>query len=388
MLSKKYSVAVLGSTGSIGNTSLKILEKYPNYFKIDLLACNSNKDLIYKQINKFQPKFVIIKDLKVYSFFKKKKFKKKINFFNNINDFNKLNKYKFDKVILGISSIHGLDYAFAFIKFSKELLIANKETIVCGGKFFLKKAKKLNCRIVSIDSEHYCLSSILKKFKRKEIYKIFLTASGGPFLNKNINQIAKIDINAALKHPKWKMGKKISIDSATMANKGLEVIEASILFNLKPENIGIKIHKEANVHAIIVLKNGLTYLVAHSTSMSIPIENSLFDKVPSVINKNFFLKKFLFNLSFDEMSLKKFKMLRLAYKALIYGQRACIFYNVINDYLVDLYLNKKIFYYEIYLIMEKVMKKKNLLPYFKKKITNLKDIYETISFAKAVAKKL
>ena len=382
---KKYSIAILGSTGSIGKTSLKILEQYPNKFKINLISGNSNKVLLEKQIKKFLPRYVIINNLKVFNYFKKIKFKKKILFFNSVHNFNKSNKIKFDKVILGISSIHGLDYAFAFIKFSKKLLIANKETIVCGGNFFLQKAKKLNCEIISIDSEHYCLSSVIKNFNLNQIYKIYLTASGGPFLKKNINQIAKIDVGSALKHPNWKMGKKISIDSATMANKGLEVIEASFLFNLNPEIIKIKIHKESKVHSIIVLKNGLTHLVSHNTSMTIPIKNSLLDFDKVLCKKNFFTKKKQFNFTFDEINLKKFKMLSLAYKALKYGQRACIFYNVINDYLVDLYLNKKIFYYEIHAILNKIINNKKLIPYFRKKVTKLNDIYATINFAKNFA---
>ena len=388
MLSKKKSIAVLGSTGSIGKSAIKILEKHSSYFQIDLIACNSNKKHIYKQINKFLPKFVIINNLNTYNFFKNKKFKKKINFFYKINNFTKFNKHKFDKVILGISSINGLDYAFSFLQFTKTLLIANKETIVCGGKFFLNEAKKYNTKIVSIDSEHYCLNSIINYFNSNEISKVYLTASGGPFLNKNISQISKIDPKYALKHPRWKMGKKISIDSSTMANKGLEIMEASILFNLKPENIKIKIHQESKVHSIIVLKNGLCHLVAHNTSMHIPIENSLLDKNISTVTNNFFIIKKNFNLSFDEIKLKKFKMLPLAYKALKLGPRGCIFYNVVNDILVEMYINKRIFYYQIYNILKNIIKKKKLINYFKKKIKNINDIYETINYAKTFIPKI
>ena len=382
---KKLSVAVLGSTGSIGKTSLKIIEQNSEFFKIDLLACKNNKKTILNQINKFLPKYVIINNEKVFNYFKKLKFKIRVKFFQSIYDFQRFNKSKhirFDKVILGISSIDGLDYAFSFINYSNEILLANKETVVCGGNFFLNQAKKKNCKITSIDSEHYCLSTILKNLKSNNIEKIYLTASGGPFLNKSSKEVSKISSKFALKHPKWKMGKKISIDSATMANKGLEVMEASILFNINPNKIKIKIHKESQVHAAVVLKNGLINLVAHNTSMDIPIRNSLFNQNFFLNKKNFFLKKNSFIFSFDEINLKKFKMLFLAYKALKYGQRACIFYNVINDILVNLYINKKIFYFEIYNILNKVINKKILLPYFKKKITNINEIYETISYAK------
>ena len=385
MPSKKISLAVLGSTGSIGVTTMKIIKKYPNFFKVNLLACNKNKKTIFKQITKFLPKYVIINNKKNFNFFKKIKFKKKVKFFQNLKDFNKEKKIKFDKAILGISSIDGLDYAFSFIKYSKEILLANKETIVCGGKFFLKRAQNFKCKIVPVDSEHYCLANTLKFFKSNEIDKIYLTASGGPFLNKSDNLISKIDQKYALKHPSWKMGKKISIDSATMANKGLEVIEAALLFNIKAENIKIKIHQESKVHSAVILKNGLVYFVAHNTSMTVPIENSLISRKNLINKKNFFYEKKNFVFSFDERKLIKFQMVSLAYVALNYGQRACIFYNVINDYLVNLYLNRKIFFFEIYAKLNKVIKNKDLLAYYKKKIINLNDIKKTINYAKTYA---
>jgi len=387
MSSKKLSLAILGSTGSIGVTTLKIIKKYPKLFKVNLLACNKNKKIIFKQITKFLPKYVIIKNKNNFNFFKKIKFKKKVMFFQNLNDFNKQKKNKFDKVILGISSIDGLDYAFSFIKYSKEILLANKETIVCGGNFFLKKAHNYRCKIVPIDSEHYCLANILKNFKPNEIDTVYLTASGGPFLNLKKKEIKKIDFRNALKHPTWKMGKKISIDSATMANKGLEVIEAAFLFNLKPENIKIKIHKESKVHSAVILKNGLVFFAAHNTSMSIPIKNSLIGN--SLLNRkgNFFSSKKNFIFSFDEDKLVKFKMVSLAYKALSYGQRACIFYNVINDYLVKLYLNKKIFFYEIEFKLNKILNNNIFKKYFRKKIKNYNDINNTIIFAKSIIEK-
>ena len=388
MFCKKISIAVLGSTGSIGKTTLKILNKYKKNFKVDLLAFNSNDKIALLQIKKFLPKFVIIKNTKSYNLLKRKKYKKKIKFFKNLDEFKKNNNIKFDKVVLGVSSIDGLEYAFAFLNYSNEILIANKETIVCGGKFFLNKAKKLKCTITSIDSEHYCIKNSIKFFKRNMIDKVYLTASGGPFLKKKNSQIAKIDPKFALDHPNWKMGKKISIDSATMANKGLEVIEASILFNLSPKQIKIKIHKESKVHSIITLKNGMVHLVAHNTSMTIPIENSLVKNITKFRNNNFFYQKKIFNFSFDEINLKKFKMLNLAYKALVIGPRACILFNVINDFLVELYLNKKIFFYEIFYKLNKVFNLKNIKKNLNKKINKVDDIYETIHFAKELAKKI
>ena len=384
----KQKIAILGSTGSIGKTTLNIIEKNPNLFSVDLLSCLNNKLLIIKQIKKFLPKYVIISNLDTFNHVKKIKFRKKIIFFHDLEDFNKNNNLVFDKTILGISSIDGLPFAFSFINCSKKILIANKETIVCGGNFFLNASKKKNCIVESIDSEHYCLAESLKNYKKKEIKKIYLTASGGPFLHKSKEQIFKAEPSKALKHPNWKMGKKISIDSATMVNKGLEVIEASILFNLKPNQIKIKIHEESKVHSIIVLKNKLVHLVAHDTSMRIPIENSLHDNYKLSKLNNFFENKNKFIFSFDEINLKKFPALPIAYKALNYGHRACIFYNVINDCLVSDYLNKKIFFYEIVNKLNKIMLQKKLKKFFRQKIRNLNDIYKTINYAKVFYKNI
>lgn len=386
---KKKSVAVLGSTGSIGKTSLSIIKKNLKFLRIDLLSARSNKHLLLKQIKTYLPRYVIINDEKNFYFFQKLTFKKKIKFFLNVHDFNKYNKnkkIKFQKTILGISSINGLDYGFAFLNFSEEILIANKETIICGGKLFLNLAKKKKCKITSIDSEHFCLANLLSFVKKKEIDNVYITASGGPFLNKRNDQISKIDPKLALNHPSWKMGEKISIDSSTMSNKALEVMEASILFDINPNKIKIKIHKECKVHAIIIMKNGLTYFASHNTSMKIPIENSLINHNRILNQKNFFLEKKTFNLSFDEINLKNYKIIPLAYKALKYGQRACIFFNVINDNLVNLYLNRKIFFYQISEKLNKVINDKKLLKLFKKKINKRKDIYDTIQFPKVFSK--
>jgi len=214
-----------------------------------------------------------------------------------------------------------------------------------------------------------------------------LTASGGPFINSNLKKISKVSVSEALKHPKWKMGKKISIDSATMANKALEVMEASILFDIIPDKIKIKIHPESKVHAAIVLKNGLVHLVAHNTSMEIPIRNTLLDNNYNLnIVDNFFFNKKRFHFSFDEINLKKFKNINSGYAALKFGPRGCIYFNVINDYLVNLYLNKKIFFYEISHKLNKLISNKKVIKNLKKKINSVNDIYETISEAKSYVK--
>ena len=163
------------------------------------------------------------------------------------------------------------------IKKSKKLLIANKESIICGWNLIEKLSKRYKTKIIPVDSEHFSILKLLENHKIKEIKKIYLTASGGPFLNYLPNQLKKIKPNEALRHPKWKMGKKISIDSSTLMNKILELIEAQKLFNLKIKSLDILIHPDSLVHAIVVLKNGLTKFIYHDTSMIIPLANAIFD---------------------------------------------------------------------------------------------------------------
>ena len=388
MTSKKISIAILGSTGSVGKTALDIIKKNTDKFSVDLLSCNKNKKLIIQQINLFQPKYVLVSNKNLFLNLKKIKFKRKVVIYNDLTNLKKKKLKKFDKTVLSISSINGLKFGFFFIEISKEILIANKETIVCGGNLLISKAKKFGCNIKSIDSEHYSISNIINKNNNKQIYKVYLTASGGPFLKKSFKYFKKIDYKKALSHPKWKMGKKISIDSATMANKVLEMIEAIYLFKLSPEMIKVKIHKESLVHAAIIFKNGLVKFIAHNTSMKIPIRNSLINN-NNYSEEVFFYNKNDFIFTFEEKSLKKFKLINLGYKILKLGPKAYIIFNVINDLLVDSYLKRKIFFYEIIDKLIKVFNDKQLLSYCnQKKIKCTDDIYKTINFAKTYAKKI
>ena len=290
---KKKNIAILGSTGSVGSNAIKVISKYPNLFDVNLLACDKNYKKIILQINKFSPKYVLVNNYKIYKLLKIKFAKRRIFFFNNLQELEKKLKIsrKFDKVIVGIPSIDGLDYCFSFLNFSKELLIANKESLICGAKILLKKAKIKRCKIISIDSEHYCLSEILKNEKRKNIDLVYLTASGGPFLKKKNKFLKKIQIKHVIDHPTWLMGRKISVDSATMVNKIFELIEAHILFSIPKNKLRIKIHKESLVHSVVILKNGLVKMIMHNTSMTIPIRNTLFNQNYNFENSNNYFTK-------------------------------------------------------------------------------------------------
>ena len=387
-MSTKQRIAILGSTGSVGCAALNIISKYPNLFKVDLLVCENNNLKISQQANKFSAKYIFINNSESSSKINKKNLKANVQILRDFTELERifLKKKKFDKVILCVSSFSGLKYAFSAIKFSKEILVANKESIICGGHIFLKEAKKHNCKITSIDSEHYCLSEILKNEKLSTINSVYLTASGGPFLNKKKNFYNKSLVKDVIKHPKWKMGKKISVDSATMVNKIFEVIEAHVLFNIPLTKIKIKIHKESLIHSAVIFKDGLVKIIMHDTSMVIPIRNCLFNQKFFSQKKNFFSNTPNFSLNFNETLIKKFEIVSFALKIIRLGHRAWILFNVINDKLVEKFLKKEIFFYQISKNLIKIFKNRSITLYCKTETKNLSDIHSTINYAEKIFK--
>jgi len=389
MATKKINIGVVGSTGSVGKTSLEILKEYKKKFNIELLVCDQNLKEIIKQINLYDPKYVFIKNERAYNSIKLKKFKKKIIFFNDFLYFKKKFKSKLDKVILGVPGLSGLKFAFFFATNTKEILIANKESLVCGASILLKKAKANNCKITSIDSEHFCIKQIIKDKNLNEIDSVFLTASGGPFLRKKENSYLRASIKKVTNHPKWSMGGKISVDSATMCNKIFELIEAHVLFNIPIDKLKIKIHEESHVHSVVVFKSGLAHMIMHDTTMTIPIRNSIFENKFNNQSGNLFKSKKNIQLNFDETKLSKFKILNTGYKVLKMGHSAWILFNVINDNLVAKFLNKKIFFYEIVKNLIKIFNQKQTVLYCKKtKVKTISDIDKIISYGNLVADKL
>ena len=260
------------------------------------------------------------------------------------------------------------------IKHSKKILIANKESIICGWSLLQKNSKKYKTKIIPIDSEHYSIFKLLEYHKLNEIKKIYLTASGGPFLNYKINQFKRIKPKDAIKHPKWKMGKKISVDSSTLMNKILELIEAQKLFNIPRKKIDILIHPNSLVHAVIKLKNGLTKFLYHETSMIIPLVNAIFD---GNLNINDFIKSQketgIENLIFKKVDKKTFPLIRLKDKANELPSTAIII-NASNEILVDQFLRKKIPFLSIFKIIMAILNDKNYRKYAIRKPKNIKQI--------------
>ena len=260
------------------------------------------------------------------------------------------------------------------IKFSKNLAIANKESIICGWNFINKELKRYNTKFIPLDSEHFSIWSLLKNENKQNVKKIYLTASGGPFLNKKLEKIRNIKPQFALKHPNWKMGKKISIDSATMMNKIFEVLEAVKIFNLDINKFEILIHPKSYIHAIVTFNNGITKLLAHDTTMEIPIANSIYlnDNKFNVNSNQFNYEKFN-GLNFIKPDKSKFPLLKILNYKFINTYFEIILV-ALNDELVKRYLDNKLSYISIHTTMLKLLKKPYFANYYLTSPKNINDI--------------
>ena len=374
---KKF-ISILGSTGSIGLSSLKILDRKKNYLKPFLFSANKNFNLICKQIRKYKPLYFFINDKKTFQKIKKKFKNENIRIINNIDT--KSFKYKSDITIAAIPGIAGLSPTIKMINKSNKMLLANKESIICGWELIKKASLRFNTTLIPIDSEHFSIFKLIENIKIDQIKKIYLTASGGPFLDLKIKKLKKIKPQHALKHPKWKMGKKITVDSATLMNKVFEYIEAQKLFNIPEKKLDILIHPESLVHAIVKLKNGLTKFIYHDTSMIIPLANAIFEKNLEIDN---FLKddKTIRNLTFKLPDQKKFPVIKNLNKFNEFPSTPIIV-NASNELLVDQFLRKKVPFLAIPIIIDKILRDRNYKKYAIRKPKDLEQINEINLWAK------
>ena len=305
-------------------------------------------------------KNILVSNKNQYLKLKKKLNNNKIKVHNNLDKLQNIIKTKIDYTMCSISGLSGLKSTIDAIKFSKTIAIANKESIICGWHIIKKELQKNNTNFIPIDSEHFSIWSLIKNEDKNNIKEIFLTASGGPFLNKKNSLIANIKPKYALKHPNWKMGRKISIDSATLMNKLFEVIEAKKIFNLDINKFKIIIHPKSYIHAIVHFKNGLIKFLAHDTDMAVPIMNSLYPNKIFNYNDKTFNFELLNGLNFMKPDIKKFpiiKILNFLPKKTTYFETILI---TLNDHLVDKYLNGEINYHSLNLNLIKLIK----TPYF------------------------
>jgi 1-deoxy-D-xylulose-5-phosphate reductoisomerase len=364
-------IIILGSTGSIGTTTLSVIKK--QNFKISLLTTDKNAKKLLNQAISFKVKNVIIEDEVQYKKYKSSFNKNKIKIYLGLINLKKILKKKVNYCVNSISGIDGLLPTLDVIPFTQNILIANKESIICGWHLIKKKLIKHKVNFIPIDSEHFSIWKLIKNENYSEINKIILTASGGPFLKKKTKEIKNIKPKYALNHPNWKMGKKISIDSATMMNKVFEFIEAIKIFNLKKQNLKILIHPKSFVHAIVFYQGNLIKLLAHDPKMSIPIANALDikNKKKNILNKSNYLK--LNKLNFEKPNIKKFPVLSIMN---LIPERTSYFETIlitINDTLVNKYLNSEINYISIQKNLINIIKNPYFKKYYKLKPKNIYD---------------
>jgi len=370
----KKKIAILGSTGSIGKTLFNILLKEKKNFEIVLLVANKSHKVLMKQAKAFNVKNIIITNKKNYKILKKETIKTNIQVFNDFTQMNKIFKKKIDYVLSSISGIQGLEPTTKIIKFTKKIAIANKESIICGWNLIQTELKKHKTEFIPVDSEHFSIWYGLKNFKTINLEKVFLTASGGPFYKTTLNNFEKIKISDALNHPNWKMGKKISIDSATMINKVYEVIEAKKVFNIGYQKIKILIHPKSYIHAILKFNNGLTNIIVHDTTMKVPIFNTLFLNSNRKLKTNKINTKILNNLDLNNVNVTRYPMVKLLN---FLPDNHSLFETVIvaaNDKLVELFLSNKIKFTDIQKKLFKIIKKKEFQKFKKILPLNISDI--------------
>jgi len=370
----KKKIAILGSTGSIGKSTLEVIRKNKKNFNIVLLCANNNYKELIRQAKEFKAQNVIIKNKKLYEKVKKSLKRSSTKVYTGEISLNKIISSKLDYTMSAIVGVAGLQLTLDAIKKSKTVAIANKESIICAWEILSESIKKHKTKVLPVDSEHFSIMELTKNISNNEVAEIIITASGGPFLNLPLNKLRNVKPKQAINHPNWSMGKKISIDSANLMNKVFEVIEATKFFNFSEKKYKILIHPQSYVHSIIRFKNGLIKMILYNTDMKIPISNTLYEKnnfVPNI--KNIDIKK-LNKLSFENVELKRFPSIKLIKKVSKFGFLAPTILNASNEVLVDLFLSNKIGFLDIVKTINKIFNDKDLKKYARKRARSIKDI--------------
>ena len=370
----KKKIAILGSTGSIGCSTLDILKRKKSDFIIEFLSANNNYKKLIKQAKTFKPKSVLIKNKIYYKKVKNSLKKNRIKVYGGDTSIKKIIKGKLDYTMSAIVGIAGLQPTLDAIEISDTVAIANKESIICGWEVLSRSIKKYKTKILPIDSEHFSIFELTKGVNDEEIEEIIITASGGPFLNISKSKLKNVKPKQAINHPNWRMGKKISVDSANLMNKVFEVIEAYKIFRFNVKKYKIVIHPQSYVHSIIRFKNGLIKMILHNADMKIPISNTLYGKDNHAINVKKINIKALNQLTFQKVDIKKFPSIKLINKTLKLGFLAPTMLNASNEVLVNMFLKKKIGFLDIVKNINKIFRDKEFKKYARRKTTSIKDI--------------
>jgi 1-deoxy-D-xylulose-5-phosphate reductoisomerase len=347
-------IAILGSTGSIGSNTLDVVRNFPREFKVFALSTNTNIDILFKQIRKFSPPIVCVKDSIKAQELKKKLGKARTKVLVGEEGLEEIVSHgRVNRVVLAISGAIALRPLLKAITHKKDIAMANKEALVMAGPLIMKEVRAQKINLIPIDSEQSAIWQCILGQDKKELKNIYLTASGGPLRNRSLTKLRKITIKEVLRHPCWKMGKKVTIDSATLMNKGLEVLEAMSLFGVSAEKIKIVIHPEAVIHSMVEFIDNVILAQLSATDMRIPIRYALaYPKRLKVKNEETDLYK-LGPLNFYKPDFNKFPCLKLAYQAAVEGGvKPCIL-NAANEASVEAFLKNRISFLDIPRVIEK-----------------------------------
>ena len=361
-MAKKTRVAILGSTGSIGTQALEVIETYPDLFDLQVITANKNAELLIAQALKFKPNTVVIVDESLYSQVKTALQNEDIHVYTGEQSLSQVvTSTEVDIVLTAMVGYAGLKPTLAAIGAKKNIALANKETLVVAGELVTKYAKENGVNIYPVDSEHSAIFQWLAGEFHNPIEKIYLTASGGPFRGWKKEQLEKVTVEQALNHPNWVMGAKITIDSASLMNKGLEVIEAKWLFNLKPDQLDTIVHPQSIVHSLVQFEDGSMKAQMGLPDMKLPIQYAL--TYPDRFPTNFPRFNFMDypQLTFEKPDRETFLNFGLAYDAMEMGGTAACALNAGNEITVQAFLDKKISFLQIAEINEAVLKSTEII---------------------------
>ncbi len=380
----KRNIAILGSTGSIGKQALEVIAAYPDFFQVELLTSNKNADLLIDQARQFKPNTVVICDETKYDYVKNALRDEPVKIFSgNKSIIQALEMDSIDVVLTAMVGFAGLEPTMAAIKNKRTIALANKETLVVAGELITAMAMQEGVNIYPVDSEHSAIFQCLVGEFHNPIEKIYLTASGGPFRGKDQAFLSGVKKENALKHPNWDMGAKITIDSATLMNKGLEMIEAKWLFGLKPEQIDVIVHPQSIVHSIVQFEDGSMKAQMGLPDMKLPIQYAL--GYPKRLKSDF--KRFNFinypSLTFEQPDRTTFRCLSLAEEAMGKGGNMSCIMNAANEVAVEAFLHDQIGFIEIPQLIESCMRVVNFIS-----IPSYSDYQETDRLARAKAKEM
>lgn len=380
----KKGIAILGSTGSIGTQTLDVISKHKNLFSVEVLTANNNCDLLIEQAKKYKPNAVVIVNRDKYDIVNSELSKLGIKVYAGQKSLEQIvESEEINIVLTALVGYSGLIPTINAIKLGKKIALANKETLVVAGDLITKLSKEYNAPIYPVDSEHSAIFQCLVGENNNAIEKIYLTASGGPFRGKKAAELKKITKKQALRHPNWSMGAKITIDSATLMNKGLEVIEAKWLFNLNKEQIDVVVHPQSIIHSAVQFEDGSIKAQLGIPDMKLPIQYAL--GFPNRLKNNF--KRFSFfdypNLTFEKADEKTFRNLSLAFRAMSKGGNSACILNAANEIAVEAFLNDKIGFLNMSDLIDNCLEKITFV-----KSPTIEDYIETDQQTRLLANKL